>query len=126
MSPPTPGHPPQSEEPWETHVASALAGLPLVEPPDGFLARAVDHRPLHAGRTLAAWAAIAAAGLGLSLALGASEPAGEGAAASEAENVADADGFGSGLGTLRSPTFAEIGEGLVDFARQLGLHDPGR
>lgn len=42
----------QAEEPWEAHIASLLADLAPVEPPDGFLARAVDHRPRFAGRTV--------------------------------------------------------------------------
>jgi hypothetical protein len=40
------------EEPWEAEIGALLAGMPAVEPPDGFIAAAVDHRPLHARRTL--------------------------------------------------------------------------
>ncbi len=38
------------EEGWESEISTLLASLPLVEPPPGFLERAVDHRPLFALR----------------------------------------------------------------------------
>ena len=59
------------EEPWEAEIAGLLGGLEAVEPPPGFLASAVDHRPLFAGRTMvglglaAAVAMIGALGLGV-------------------------------------------------------------
>jgi len=40
------------EEPWESDISEILAGLPDVEPPDGFISVAIDHRPLFAGRVL--------------------------------------------------------------------------
>ncbi len=40
------------EESWEAEVGALLGGLPMVEPPEGFLAAAMDHRPLRGGRTL--------------------------------------------------------------------------
>ncbi len=46
------------EEPWELEIAALLADLPEVEPPDGFIEAAIDHRPLHGGR-----AAVAVTGL---------------------------------------------------------------
>jgi hypothetical protein len=38
------------DEPWETEIATLLASLPLIDPPAGFLAKAVDHRPRYALR----------------------------------------------------------------------------
>ncbi|MEM9564827.1 MAG: hypothetical protein AAGA93_19550 [Actinomycetota bacterium] len=43
-----------TEEPWEGEVGKLLGELPSVDPPDGFIDRAVDRRPLNAGRTMAA------------------------------------------------------------------------
>jgi hypothetical protein len=40
------------EEPWEGEVSAALGALPAVEPPEGFMVAALDHRPLHAGRVM--------------------------------------------------------------------------
>ncbi len=40
------------EEPWEAEIGAMLGALPSIEPPDGFMAGAVDHRPLHAGRIM--------------------------------------------------------------------------
>ncbi len=54
-----------TEEPWEAEVGQLLGGLPAVEPPDGFIDRVVDRRPLNAGRTLAALGLLT---LGLALA----------------------------------------------------------
>ncbi|MCP4222649.1 MAG: hypothetical protein GY773_04830 [Actinomycetia bacterium] len=45
------------EEPWEAEIGALLGGLPMVEPPEGFLAAAMDHRPLRGGRTLVGLAA---------------------------------------------------------------------
>ena len=41
-----------AEEPWEAEVGALLGRLPMVEPPEGFLVGALDHRPLRGGRTL--------------------------------------------------------------------------
>ncbi len=38
------------EAPWELEIAALLASLPLVEPPAGFLEKAIDRRPLFALR----------------------------------------------------------------------------
>ena len=38
------------EEPWEADVGALLGALPPVDPPEGFIASALDHRPLYAGR----------------------------------------------------------------------------
>lgn len=45
-----------NEEPWEADIGAMLRGLPQVEPPDGFIDQALDHRPLWAGRTTGALA----------------------------------------------------------------------
>ena len=42
------------EEDWEATVARALSSLPPVDPPQGFLQRAIDHRPKYAARLSAA------------------------------------------------------------------------
>lgn len=58
------------EEPWEADISAMLGQLPAVEPPPGFLASAVDRRPMFAGRTMVGLGAaalvvfVAAAGLG--------------------------------------------------------------
>jgi hypothetical protein len=53
---------PWPEEPWELEIHELLAGLPPVDPPEGFIARAIDHRPKYAGRlTLLALASVVAA-----------------------------------------------------------------
>lgn len=49
------------EEPWEADISRLLGGLPPVEPPQGFLPAAVDHRPLFAGRTIVGLAGMSAA-----------------------------------------------------------------
>lgn len=46
------------EEPWEAEVGAMLGALPMVDPPTGFIDRALDHRPLHAGRVLTSLAAV--------------------------------------------------------------------
>lgn len=43
----------EPEEAWEAGVQAMLAGLPQIEPPPGFIAGAIDRRPLHAGRITA-------------------------------------------------------------------------
>ncbi len=47
---------PMIEEPWEAELGARLRALPPVEPPAGFIDAAIDHRPLYAGRILAALA----------------------------------------------------------------------
>ena len=41
-----------AEEPWEAEIGALLGGLPTIDPPEGFIDAAIDHRPLNAGRTL--------------------------------------------------------------------------
>ncbi len=40
-----------AEEDWEAGIAGLLGGLPKVDPPEGFIDKAMDHRPLYAGRS---------------------------------------------------------------------------
>ena len=42
-----------AEEEWEGEIGAMLSGLPMVDPPDGFIEAALDHRPLYGGRVLA-------------------------------------------------------------------------
>ena len=59
----------EPEEPWEAEIGALLGNLPAIDPPDGFLASAVDHRPLYAGRVLVAlMAAVMAAVVATSVA----------------------------------------------------------
>jgi hypothetical protein len=51
----------EPEEPWEAEVGSLLGRLPMVEPPEGFMAAALDHRPLRGGRTLLSLVALVVA-----------------------------------------------------------------
>lgn len=54
------------EEPWEREIHELLSSLPMVDPPEGFLQRAIDHRPKYAGRlSLLAVTSVVAATLGL-------------------------------------------------------------
>jgi len=52
---------PLTEEPWEAELSARLAQLPPVDPPAGFIDTAIDHRPLYAGRILAAMASVTVA-----------------------------------------------------------------
>lgn len=80
MSPGPAGSPaapiPPAEEVWEAEVGGLLAELPAVEPPSGFLDAAIDHRPLHAGRTLLGLVAATLLVVGLVLGAGGIEPGG--------------------------------------------------
>lgn len=58
------------EEDWEAAVARALSSLPPVDPPQGFLRRAMDHRPKYAARLSAASMALVLASAGAVVALG--------------------------------------------------------
>lgn len=40
------------EETWEAEIGSMLGGLPMVDPPAGFIDAALDHRPRFAARTV--------------------------------------------------------------------------
>jgi hypothetical protein len=55
----------QRDEPWESEIADLLGGLPVLDPPEGFVDRALRHRPLHAGRSLLGLAVASLAALGL-------------------------------------------------------------
>lgn len=56
------------EEPWEAEIGSLLGALPAVEPPAGFIDAALDHRPLHAGRTVLGLLALSVLAFSLSVA----------------------------------------------------------
>lgn len=53
-----------AEEAWESEVTDLLAGLPFVDPPPGLIDDALNHRPLHAGRTLVGLGVMAVLALG--------------------------------------------------------------
>ncbi len=57
-----------AEEPWEAEIGALLGRLPMVDPPDGFIDRAIDRRPLHAGRTLSLLSLLTVALFGLAVA----------------------------------------------------------
>lgn len=46
------------EEPWETDIGAMLGGLPMVDPPAGFIDSALDHRPKYAGRSVVGLCAV--------------------------------------------------------------------
>lgn len=39
------------EEAWEGEIGRLLADLPMMDPPEGFIDQALNHRPLYSGRT---------------------------------------------------------------------------
>lgn len=104
----------QPDDPWEHEVAAALRGLPTVEPPAGFIDRAVDHRPLHAGRRTAALAAVALFGLGASLSVGADTSGADGGPVEVTDGLAAASSVDTSL-------FDDVGEGVLALARQMGF-----
>ena len=61
----------ESEEAWEADIGAMLGALPVVDPPEGFIAAALDHRPLGAIRTLAALLVGVVVAVGASLVVGA-------------------------------------------------------
>ncbi len=40
-----------AEEDWEAGIADLLGAMSMVDPPEGFIDNALDHRPLYAGRS---------------------------------------------------------------------------
>ena len=104
----------QPDEPWELDVAAALRGLPAVEPPAGFIDRAVDHRPLHAGRFAAALVAVALVGVGASLSVGAESSVADGEPTEAVESLAATTAVDSSL-------LDDVGDGILALARQLGF-----
>ncbi len=104
----------QPDEPWERDVAAALRGLPPVEPPVGFIDRAVDHRPLHAGRLAAVLAAVALVGLGASLSVGVDTVGTDAASAEVADGLTAANSVDASL-------LDDVGDGILALARQLGF-----
>ena len=104
----------QPDEPWEDEVAAALRGLPTIEPPAGFIDRAVDHRPLHAGRLAAGLAAVALVALGASLSVGADTTGGEPGSVEVADGLAASTSVDASL-------LDDVGDGILALARQLGF-----
>lgn len=60
----------EPEEDWEASISSMLANLPPVDPPDGFMAGAMNHRPLYAGRASLGLGAASLLGMALAIGLG--------------------------------------------------------
>lgn len=120
--------PTPAEEPWERDVAAALGRLPAVEPPTGFLERAVDHRPLHAGRVLAVLLALSLSGIGLSMRIGDTATGLASTARTATAGEADVRGEGDvspGLRTAVPPLEASLADQAADavlaLARQIGF-----
>lgn len=59
-----------AEEAWESEIGAMLGALPDVDPPQGFIAAALDHRPLWAMRTLSTLCFAVVFAVGASLVLG--------------------------------------------------------
>lgn len=51
------------EEPWEADIGAMLGGLPMVDPPNGFIDAALDHRPKYAGRSVLALCVLSMVGV---------------------------------------------------------------
>ena len=100
------------EEPWEAEIGQLLGGLPSIDPPDGFIDRALDHRPLHAGRIVLGLMAVALASL---VAVTATGTVGRGVVAPELAVLSerhDAVTAGSGTGLDLPPASASIETGV--------------
>lgn len=99
------------EEPWEFQIAGMLGSLAPVEPPDGFLTRAVDHRPRFAGRTLV--------GLGLSSVVLVAVVVAAGGLGSARGGTPTTTGPGSGDAPVSALGQAAVGDDLIDPFRSL-------
>lgn len=101
---------PMNEESWEGEISALLAGLPEVEPPDGFIDRAINHRPLFAGRIALGLALLAAGALAGSAALDVFGPRSVepelATMAQQHEMVAS--GFFAGLGSTPEAIFERV------------------
>ena len=120
------------EEPWELEIHELLSSLPPVEPPEGFLARAVDHRPKYAARlsvaALSSVAVVALAIVGLGLVGDHVAVAPPVRAYDERHQVAA--GLGGGTGRVEDLVFERISEPaeMVDVPAEfqpLGMHRDG-
>lgn len=60
----------EPEEEWEASISAMLSGLGPVDPPDGFMASALNHRPLYAGRTTLGLSALALFAMAMAVSLG--------------------------------------------------------
>lgn len=97
------------EEPWEAEIGQLLGGLPAVDPPEGFIDRALDHRPLYAGRLLTGLMAltiIAVVGVSVTGSLGRGRVAPELSVLAERHDSVNA---GTGLDLAPAPTAIETG-----------------
>lgn len=63
----------EPEESWEAEIGALLGALPEVDPPEGFIAAAIDHRPLWAMRTMLALIGAVVVATAASLAVGGGE-----------------------------------------------------
>lgn len=95
------------DERWEREITALLSELPEVDPPDGFIERAIDHRPLHAGRTLGVAVCVAAIVVAATVGLGVLDqpdvvPGVDDLAARHQASEASLFGFG---GDTERPTF---------------------
>lgn len=60
----------EPEEDWEASISAMLSGLGPVDPPDGFIASAINHRPLYAGRATLGLGSLALFTLALAVGMG--------------------------------------------------------
>lgn len=59
------------EEPWEADIGAMLHGLPMIDPPVGFIDSALDHRPKYAGRSVAMLCVLSLLAVGAAILTGA-------------------------------------------------------
>lgn len=60
----------EPEEEWEVTISSMLSRMPPVDPPAGFMDKALNHRPLYAGRTSLGLGALALFGMAAAVGFG--------------------------------------------------------
>lgn len=98
------------EEPWELEIQDLLGSLPSIDPPQGFIAKALNRRPLFAGRLGLSFALLACGVVGASLAtgwFGPREVVPELASITQQHEMSSASLFG-GLSTVSSPLFEAV------------------
>ncbi len=98
------------EEPWEREIQDLLGSLPSIEPPQGFIAKALNRRPLFAGRLGLSFAVAAIGVVGASLAtgwFGPHEVVPELASITQQHEMSSANLLG-GLSTVSSPLFEAV------------------
>lgn len=100
----------EPEAEWEATISRLLSQLPAVDPPIGFIARAIDRRPLYATRTTAALALLAGSALAVAVGFGGlrnSQVVPRVDAMAEQHSLASASIFGSIRNPLLPPTETE-------------------